>query len=97
MTPKTTEAKRRGRPRTIRPASTRARKPENMADVDLLARAIAMTTDGETGAPITDIAFADKYLKCNPRTLRKYRGGRNLPPLARVLCEKIVRGESVEP
>lgn len=72
-------------PRKRKPGKRRVR----LTDAELLRKAIEHTRTDE-GEPITHAAFADKYLLCNERSLRKYLAGRRLPPLARRLCERII-------
>lgn len=82
----TTTTKRRKRPSKDTIA---ARAAARRADVELLERAIAATKDDE-GKPITRYAFAEKYLLCDRRTLRKYAAGRRLPKLARQKCLELL-------
>jgi len=80
----TTTTPRRKRGRNVRPKD---KAPST--DVRLLERAIAATKD-DAGEPITRYAFAEKYLLCDRRTLRKYAAGRRLPKLARQKCLELL-------
>lgn len=65
--------------------------PERLSDINALNLAIQLTMDVDGTTPISDKAFAETVLRCDSRTIRKYREGRALPKLARSVCDEIVR------